>query len=62
MVVEKTLAADLNKKMMRTWKEEPRLRYRDVLAGVLVDGEVGQSHHIHVAIPVAYSEAVYFVS
>jgi CRP-like cAMP-binding protein len=41
MVFEKTIAADLNEKMVRNWRREPKVRYKEVLAGILIDSEVG---------------------
>lgn len=37
---ELTVSSDLNKKMVTTWIEEPKMIYREVLGAVVIDGEI----------------------
>eukprot|EP01035_Chromulina_nebulosa_P018982 gene18982-24795_t len=39
-VFEKSVSADLNKKMTVTWKAEPKIRYKEILTAILIDGDV----------------------
>lgn len=40
LVMERCLSADLSKKMAESYASEPQLRYKQVLNGTLLDGEV----------------------
>jgi CRP-like cAMP-binding protein len=41
-VFERLLSTDLNKKITKQWDEETKLRYRQLLAGGLMDGEINE--------------------
>jgi CRP-like cAMP-binding protein len=41
-VFEKSISDDLNKKMSSSWEEEMKIRYRQLLLGALIDGEVSR--------------------
>jgi hypothetical protein len=40
MVLERCISEDLNRKMANSWQDEPKNRYKQLLTGALMDGEV----------------------
>eukprot|EP01034_Spumella_vulgaris_P024901 gene24901-31295_t len=40
MVLERCISEDLNRKMANSWQDEPKNRYKQLLTGALMDGEM----------------------
>ncbi len=46
MVLERCISEDLNRKMANSWQDEPKNRYKQLLTGALMDGEVRDCDYV----------------